>query len=118
VLWQWYRYLLQLRRRLPALAALDASAMQVDTHEAERVVMIHRWADAHEAVLLWHPGDGEVSGAWELPAGQWRRRLDSRDRRWDGPGGGLPRTVTIDGGSRISVGNWGIVLLSRRRDST
>ena len=45
-----------------------------------------------------------------LPAGHWRKILDSEDHRWLGAGSGVPASITSDGAVRVSVPPWAIVL--------
>lgn len=70
---EWYRRLLELRRTHPALASRDKHEMQVQT-QGETLTMRRR-AGREEALVVLH--FGRESAAFELPAGDWQKVLES-----------------------------------------
>ena len=85
-----YRELIRLRRRWPALAARDKERMRVDATESPPVLGLHRRADRHEAWAVFHFGRGPAASPVAPPGGAWEKRLDSADARWAGPGSVVP----------------------------
>ncbi|MGA2327181.1 MAG: malto-oligosyltrehalose trehalohydrolase [Bryobacteraceae bacterium] len=85
-----YRKLTHLRKTVPCLARLSKEQMEVVAREPDRVLCLRRWWDNDEALLLLSFGDAAVAPTLRIPAGRWRKLLDSSDRLWMGPGGTAP----------------------------
>jgi maltooligosyltrehalose trehalohydrolase len=92
-----YKALIGLRRETPALASLDKEQMKVEGLEEERVVLLERWETKLESRVfcLFNLGrkDIEIEPAGFPSARTWRRKLDSADRVWNGPGSLLPDVI-------------------------
>lgn len=89
-----YRHLIHLRRDAAALQHPDRARHRVTHQATPPVVLSHRWfGDAH-ALLALHFGPTRATMTASLPAGTWRRRLDTADPRWAGPGGAGPESLT------------------------
>ncbi|MGH7545417.1 MAG: malto-oligosyltrehalose trehalohydrolase [Gemmatimonadota bacterium] len=85
-----YRELIRLRKRLPALSACDKERMRVDATESPPVLGLHRRSDRHEAWAVFHFGREPAASTVAPPAGAWEKRLDSADACWAGPGSAVP----------------------------
>jgi maltooligosyltrehalose trehalohydrolase len=110
VLHEWYRELLRLRRAVPALAHRSKDHLQVGT-AAEAGLLLRRWSpDGNEVFLLLHFGP---AASCPIPAGRWRKLLDSAEPRWLGAGGTLPEGVTSAGEVVLPVGSTSCVLYCR-----
>jgi maltooligosyltrehalose trehalohydrolase len=111
-LWEFYRELIRLRKGLGALARLDKESMDVIGHEKERLLVIRRWNGDDEVFIAFHLGADEVSLSFALPAGQWRKVLDSEDGRWQGKGSSLPSSLNSEGEIRLALKPRSFVVLS------
>ncbi|HEX2642697.1 MAG TPA: malto-oligosyltrehalose trehalohydrolase [Thermoanaerobaculia bacterium] len=82
-----YRELIRLRKSLPALRNLSKESVTVTTREDKGVLLVHRRADGHEAIVALNFSPEGGVARLELPEGRWRRLIDSSNERWGGPGG-------------------------------
>jgi 1,4-alpha-glucan branching enzyme len=107
-----HRELLRLRREM---AALRGEERQAIAFEDERLLYLRRSAGDAEVFAVYHFGDAPASVALPLPAGRFRRVLDSAEARWDGPGAGTPEEIESSGLARISVAPASFALYERVR---
>jgi len=103
-----YSELIRLRRKTPALAALDRSALRAWHADGAPVVFVHRWHSAGHVLQVMNFSSSAQTFTCDLPGGQWRKVLDSAEERWSGPGTTTPKTVA--GGKKISMPAWSTVL--------
>jgi maltooligosyltrehalose trehalohydrolase len=105
-----------LRRDTAALQHPDHARHLVTHHEQPPVIVSHRWfGDAHALIVL-HFGPASATARPAPPAGTWRRRLDTADTRWAGPGGAAPEslTATHDGSeAELTLAPWSAALYLR-----
>ncbi len=106
-----YKELLLLRRSLPALAGGSKEVMQVRPREAKHALLVRRWSEASEALMIFHFADAVDEVRVKLPDGEWQKRLDSADVQWMGPGSQIPERVAGD--VILSVGPKAFVLFTR-----
>ncbi len=85
-----YRTLIYLRRTIPALAAPTKEGLEVFGDSESRVVTCLR----RSAALIIMNFANRESAATSLPAGVWRKKLDSAEQKWDGPGPCLPESIS------------------------
>ena len=89
---QLYGELIQLRKTLPALISLSKERLEVLGLERELVLYLRRWAGDRGGTTP-ESGGGQVFAAFNfgddaahvelpVPAGRWRRMLDSAGERW------------------------------------
>jgi maltooligosyltrehalose trehalohydrolase len=97
VLMEFYRELIRLRKGLPALARLDKETMDVTGYEKEKVLVVWRWNCGDEVFMVFHFGHAEISLSIPLPAGRWRKLLNSADERWQGSGNSFPDLLNSEG---------------------
>jgi len=97
-----YRELLRARRETPALARLDRDRQEVLV-AGESVLVSRRWHEDSHALAVFHFGSASASVGLALPAGLWRKRLDSEDRAWGGAGSPAPATIVADGTATATV---------------
>ncbi|HZD17967.1 MAG TPA: malto-oligosyltrehalose trehalohydrolase [Actinomycetota bacterium] len=86
-----YRELVRLRRAHPALAASTKDGLETWAESGTGLLYLRRRAERDEALALFH--FGEEAAEARLPAGTWRRAIDSTDVRWGGRGGQVPELV-------------------------
>ncbi len=82
-----YRELIALRRSHPALRDPRREAYEVQGLPRERILCLRRWTGGAQVAVVFSLNESKVSVSVPLPAGPWRRRMDSADERWAGPGG-------------------------------
>ncbi|MCU0562302.1 MAG: malto-oligosyltrehalose trehalohydrolase, partial [Desulfobacterales bacterium] len=87
-LWEFHRRLIALRRSRRALQSPEPSSLEV-LQAGGRVGLIRRRRE-EEICVVFHAGAEPVSARVPLPAGRWRKRLDSAEPQWGGPGSRLP----------------------------
>jgi maltooligosyltrehalose trehalohydrolase len=113
VLAEFYRELIRLRRARPALRRLSKDHLEVEGSEGEQVLSVRRWSDDDETWAVFHFGDGERSIGLPIPAGRWRKALDSADERWGGKGSPLPDELDSSENVTLMVGPRAMVLFTR-----
>lgn len=93
-LWEYHRRLIALRRFSGVLSSPDPSRMEVFRVGGRRIGGIRRWSDKEDVCIVFHAGEQSVSAPVPLPAGRWKKLVDSADVEWGGSGS--PLTDTID----------------------
>lgn len=113
VLLSFYQELIRLRKSLPALASLSKENIEVIGFEKARVLYARRWSDGGQVFMISNFGDSGVSVAVPVPAGRWRRQLDSADYRWNGSGSSVPHEIESDGEATFDLNPKAFVLFAR-----
>ncbi len=112
---EFYRELLNLRRQTPALAGVAKETMETTAFGVEGVLMIRQWTQDDEIVLVLNFSGARRSVELPLPAGEWRKCLDSADPRWTGPGTLAAAEVSSSGRVRTEVSATSLVLYRKRQ---
>jgi maltooligosyltrehalose trehalohydrolase len=86
VLYEFFRELIRFRKENGALRQLSKDHLEVVGFEREQVLVLRRWKGLEEWAMVYHFGKKKASRVLPLPRGRWRKRLDSADVRWLGPG--------------------------------
>ncbi|MBI2877825.1 MAG: malto-oligosyltrehalose trehalohydrolase [Candidatus Tectomicrobia bacterium] len=88
-----YRQLIQLRREIPALGNLDKGCLEVSGLEEERLLFLRRWHSESQVfcAMNFHPRERTFHP--HLPPGRWKKRMDSSEETWMGPGPSLPEAI-------------------------
>lgn len=96
-LWEYYRYLLGLRKRLNRVLGMSKERTEVVGWESPRVVMwTRRHGDYQAAAVFYFDGD-PLDFTIPLSHGSWTTVVDSAAEQWAGPGSSIPETVNADG---------------------
>jgi maltooligosyltrehalose trehalohydrolase len=98
-----YQELINLRRTLPGLARPDKQRLETCGLEQEKVLLIRRWSDAGEAVVIANFSKEPKSVLLVVPEGAWRKVLDSADQRWREPGSSVPPRSNSSGTVQLSL---------------
>jgi maltooligosyltrehalose trehalohydrolase len=98
---EFYREVLGLRRELSTLTDLGRQDREIRGYEEEKVLWVRMSAEAGEAITLFYFGKEPVNLTLPWPRGRWSKRLDSGERRWQGPGSEAP--PVIEGGKALSL---------------
>ncbi len=95
-----YRELLRLRKKVPALShpAMDRCEA---TPLGEQTLLVRRWFEVHQAVILLHFSSSPAE-IRPLATGEWREILNSAGARWHGPGG-TSEAQKVSGADLISL---------------
>jgi maltooligosyltrehalose trehalohydrolase len=92
VLLDFYKEVIRLRKRMPALAHLDKAGMKVE-REGTAIIIVHRSLGTNQIILFFNvqkhderikPGFVDVN---------CKREFDSSDLIWNGPGSDLPHLI-------------------------
>jgi maltooligosyltrehalose trehalohydrolase len=103
VLYEFYRELFRLRKTIPALADLNKDTMKVRGYDNEQVLFVHRWSEVGQAIIIESFGRAEVSVSLPIPAGDWRKILDSTDKKWQGAGSATLKDLHSEGTITLSL---------------
>jgi maltooligosyltrehalose trehalohydrolase len=116
VLLDFHRELLQLRKNIPTLANLSKDDMEVSDYEKKKVLVVKRWSSSDEAVIVFHFGESSITITIPFLEDRWRKRMDSAEERWHGPGSHIPHELGSQGEVIISVQPHAFVLFVRERE--
>jgi maltooligosyltrehalose trehalohydrolase len=111
VLVEFYKELIRLRKEVPALRLLSKEHMELPDSDGKKVLMLRRWSETGEAVAVFHFGKEMISTSLPIPSGGWRKKLDSADTRWLGPGSQISDSLTSEGEASITLTPQSFVLL-------
>jgi maltooligosyltrehalose trehalohydrolase len=111
VLYEFYRELIRLRRQHPALAHLSKENLAAMSFERSKVLLVRRWTMDDAACLIFHFGESPATLELPLPAGYWRKILDSGEERWYGAGSRVLPTIWSEGEVSLTLPPLAVVLL-------
>ena len=106
---EFYRELIRLRKETPALAHLDKNTMTVRGFE-DKLLLVHRWSEGNEAVLVFNFSQDHSSATIPMPAGRWHKRVDSAEERWRGEGSTIPKQLDAKGEVALIINPWAFAL--------
>jgi maltooligosyltrehalose trehalohydrolase len=113
VLFEFYKELFRLRRKVAALANLSKEQMAVLGYEENQVLFLQRWSGNSEVFAVFNFGDAEASVALEVPEGRWRKLLDSADERWQGKGTSAPEILHSEGEAALTLAPMSLALFAK-----
>jgi maltooligosyltrehalose trehalohydrolase len=113
-LYDFHRKLLVLRTRIPALANLSKKNMTVSCDPRQNLLLVRRRFDGQEAGMVFNFNDDAAKIRIHLPAGHWRKRVDSAESRWRGPGSRVPDTLQTNGSTEVEAAPHCVVVFSRK----
>ena len=115
VLWDLYRELLLLRRERPSLVNLSKADVTAWPDEQTGVLVVLRWSESEEALLLFHFDDEPAEVDIPFLGAPWRRVLDSAEPMWGGPGTLSPEEVDVDRDGLVALQPNSFALYARMR---
>jgi maltooligosyltrehalose trehalohydrolase len=81
-----YAETIRLRTSFEPLADLNKETLETGVLDAHNLLWMRRWRKNKEALVLLHFGKEKAAFRFSAPPGPWKKRLDSADKRWSGPG--------------------------------
>jgi maltooligosyltrehalose trehalohydrolase len=113
-LWEFHRRLIALRRSSGVLSTPDPSHLEVFRVGGRRIGGIRRWTDTEEVCIVFHAGEAPVSAPVPLPAGRWKKRVDSTEVEWGGSGSTLTDTIDSQGEVVMDLSPYAFLVLSNQ----
>ena len=113
ILPSFYRELIRLRKEVAALARLSKKHQAVVADHEHRTLFVRRRAGSDEAFMIFCFSKQQTMVPLALPAGRWKKILDSAEQRWLGPGSLLPEEVESNGRIELPVTPQTVVVLGR-----
>lgn len=117
ILRNFYRELISLRKKLPALTEVEKEALEVRAYGEENVLLV-RSRMSEEVLRVFHFGKERVSVELTIPAGHWKKRLDSSRECWGGRGSLVPESFESRGSVRLELPERSALLLERAKPSS
>lgn len=93
ILQEFYRAIISLRKERHVLAHLSKGNMEVTGFEKEKVIVVRRWLEAEEVLMVFHFGKEPVRWVLPVPAGTWTKLVDSAEPQWSGKGSRMPGRI-------------------------
>ncbi len=115
-LFRFYRELLRLRRENPALASTSLEDMEVTALYGDRVIFVRRWSGEDEVWAAFSFSGNRSPVSLPVPAGRWRKLLDSAEDVWLGGGSETPEALVSRGEVRISISPKACLLFGRVKE--
>jgi maltooligosyltrehalose trehalohydrolase len=112
-----YRELLRLRVRVPALACISKDDQEVLGYEDDGLLFVRRWHAASESVIAFNLASRLQSVTLPVPPGRWAVLLDSSDKHWLGERTQNRDVLESDGHLTLEMGPTSLVLLSINREA-
>jgi len=105
---EFYKYLLECRRSVPALKSLDKSKFTVRQPEGTQAIILERNLTGNHGstclvILNFANNDNEAATIPVNSAGRWNLAGDSADVRWGGPGTIAPLELLVDPGKTAEL---------------
>jgi len=113
VLLEFYKELIQLRRKILALAHLSKDNLEVKGFEDNKFLFIRRWSEHDEVIMVFNFNQDQISLKMPVPAGRWHKRLDSAEERWQGKGSTVPQQPDSRGEVALTLSPWAFVLFTK-----
>jgi maltooligosyltrehalose trehalohydrolase len=105
-----YQELLRLRRDLPALSRLDKETLEVVEFEDAKAIFLRRWNASSHVLAVLHFNDEVSHIALPVPAGSWKRMLDSAEAGWGGRGSPGVDVLVSSVEIQMSLSPWAVVV--------
>jgi maltooligosyltrehalose trehalohydrolase len=116
VLYEFYMTLLRVRREILPAAWLSKENLQVGTFEEEKLLVVLRPFETEAFTLVLHFGSKRKQVCLSLPEGVWKKRLDSAEERWEGPGSCIADGIESRGKSYLDMHPFSFLLLSMTKE--
>jgi maltooligosyltrehalose trehalohydrolase len=93
ILLDFYKTLIGLRKKMPPLSNLDKDCLDIYESEKDGIFYLIRWRDDSHVLFIFNFKKEVTELRSSIPAGEWRKIIDSSDNIWNGPGTLLPDII-------------------------
>jgi maltooligosyltrehalose trehalohydrolase len=90
--------------------------MRLTPFPEHRALVVERWDGDDETLIVLNFGDRPADVRVTLRAGTWDRRLDSSERRWNGPGTPAPAELVARSEVRLTLAPTSVVVYALRAE--
>lgn len=87
---EFYQYLIQLRKTVPALYHLEKKHLPIHVLPQDKVLIFKRNWEKSRILIILNFNEIKKTVRFTFPAGKWKKLADSSDHQWRGPGSLLP----------------------------
>jgi maltooligosyltrehalose trehalohydrolase len=101
ILWEFYRELLRVRRKIMDRRDPEQGIIEATGLEEEGVLIIRDGREQKEILVILHFGEQERPMNLPFPSGKWKRILGSGDSRWKEPGDPAPAGLSRGRGESL-----------------
>ena len=108
-----YRELIRLRRGTPALAHLSKDELEIKGFDEHELLFLRRWHGDNQAVVAFNVNEEQTALTLPVPAGRWRKKIDSTDERWQGEGSIIPEALDSEGELSLTFGPCSFALFTK-----
>ncbi len=117
ILFEFYSFLLRIRKTVPAIARLSKDDMEVAGYEQEQAVFVRRWNGDSQVFMLFSFDRAPTNPAVLLPSGTWQILLDSASAVWGGPSEPVRQSLVSHGEEiTIPLNPYSVLLYERNRE--
>jgi len=113
VLLEFYKELIRLRKEMLPLSCLSKDTQEVLGYEESEVLFIRRWKGDNEVETVFNFADNDVLITLPVPAGSWKKRLDSAEQNWLGNGSAMPEQLNSPGEVALDLMPKSFILLTK-----
>jgi maltooligosyltrehalose trehalohydrolase len=92
---EFYRRLLGLRKKMPALQLFDRRQIEVTGLAQQKILAVRRRAQNNAVFCIFSFSNTREQVNFDLPAGTWEKVLDSSAQHWRGPGEDAPASIVV-----------------------
>ncbi len=111
---RFYRELIGLRNEIPALSDLTGKRTDVKVVNTEKeMIFMRRKRKSADTFIVFQFSEEPEQVSIPAPAGNWKKRLDSADLKWLGPGTAVPDMLSSAGKVDITTPGRCVILFSR-----
>jgi maltooligosyltrehalose trehalohydrolase len=112
VLYEFYTTLSRVRKEVLPAAWFSKESLEVNAFEEEKLLVVLRPFETEAFALVLHFGSERKQVRLSLPEGAWKKRLDSAEERWKGPGSSIPDEIEAREKSHVDMHPFSFLLLS------
>jgi maltooligosyltrehalose trehalohydrolase len=112
VLYEFYTTLFRTRRDVLPAAWLSKESLHVRAFEEDKLLVILRTFETEAFALVLHFGSERKRVSLSLSEGVWKKRLDSAEERWGGPGACIAEGIESKGKTDLDMHPFSFRLLS------
>ncbi len=109
---RFYKTLIALRKKLPALAHLNRQHLLVSSDEKSQTLMLHRWHEDNQVLCLMNFSKDQQQIQLPHNQQQWHKELASADVEWNGPSAS---PESVDSSNPVTINPESILIYSNQQ---